>query len=228
MSPARLFANASLTHLISGTPYAKKPIYKSRKAQILCPILTLVTLVVGIALLVFPILRAVAVHTLSVSVLHIDASNITLPTNNSFTLTLEGQVKKVGVFPAQIHFNEPVYVTWTAPENPFVELNLGHFDLARIGVAAGHGRIKQLTEFQIDDEPAFARFTECELPIPFDKETEPNEADEGFESIDLITQEEFTWRLRSKNLKVVAFGFIGTASGLDFVKVSLQLPMGLP
>ncbi|GAA5861436.1 hypothetical protein JCM5353_007312, partial [Sporobolomyces roseus] len=183
-----------------GTPYAKKPIYKSRKAQILCPILTLVTLVVGIALLVFPILRAVAVHTLSVSVLHIDASNITLPTNNSFTLTLEGQVKKVGVFPAQIHFNEPVYVTWTAPENPFVELNLGHFDLARIGVAAGHGRIKQLTEFQIDDEPAFARFTEY-----------------------LITQEEFTWRLRSKNLKVVAFGFIGTASGLDFVK-DLTLP----
>jgi len=144
-----------------GTPYAKKPIYKSRKAQILCPILTLVTLVVGIALLVFPILRAVAVHTLSVSVLHIDASNITLPTNNSFTLTLEGQVKKVGVFPAQIHFNEPVYVTWTAPEAPFTELNLGHFDLARIGVAAGHGRIKQLTQFQIDDEPAFARFTEC-------------------------------------------------------------------
>ncbi|GAA5951249.1 hypothetical protein JCM3765_002422 [Sporobolomyces pararoseus] len=183
-----------------GTPYAKKPIYKSRKAQILCPILTLVTLVVGVALLVFPILRAVALHTLSVSVLHIDASNITFPTNNSFTLTLEGQVKKVGVFPAQIHFEEPVYVTWTAPENPFVELHLGHFDLARIGVAAGHGRIKQLTQFSIDDEPAFARFTEY-----------------------LITQEEFTWRLRSKNVKAVAFGFIGTASGLDFVK-DLTLP----
>ncbi|GAA5914535.1 uncharacterized protein JCM6883_003197 [Sporobolomyces salmoneus] len=183
-----------------GTPYAKKPIYKSRKAQILCPILTLVTLVVGVALLVFPILRAVAIHTLSVSVLHIDASNITFPTNNSFTLTLEGQVKKVGVFPAQIHFEEPVYVTWTAPEAPFTELHLGHFDLARIGVAAGHGRIKQLTQFSIDDEPAFARFTEY-----------------------LITQEEFTWRLRSKNVKAVAFGFIGTASGLDFVK-DLTLP----
>ncbi|GAA5937070.1 uncharacterized protein JCM15063_000146 [Sporobolomyces koalae] len=183
-----------------GTPYAKKPIYKSRKAQILCPILTLVTLVVGVALLVFPILRAVALHTLSVSVLHIDASNITFPTNNSFTLTLEGQVKKVGVFPARIHFEEPVYVTWTAPEAPFTELHLGHFNLAYIGVAAGHGRIKQQTEFNIDDEPAFARFTEY-----------------------LITQEAFTWRLRSKNVKAVAFGFIGTASGLDFVK-DLTLP----
>jgi hypothetical protein len=135
-------------------------------------------------------------------------------------LTLEGQVKKVGVFPAQIHFNEPVYVTWTAPENPFTELHLGHFELARIGVAAGHGRIKQLTEFIIDDEPAFARFTECTQCYSF-RSLYPKLTLHRLRA-DLITQEEFTWRLRSKNLKVVAFGFIGTASGLDFVKASLS------
>ncbi|GAA6063179.1 hypothetical protein JCM10212_003114 [Sporobolomyces blumeae] len=182
-----------------GTPYAKKPLYKSRKAQILCPIMTLIVLAIGIVLLVFPILRAVATHTLSTSVLHIDASNITLPTNSSFRLTLEGQVKKVGVFPAHLYFHEPVYVTWTAPEAPFTELHLGHFDLAMIGVAAGHGRIKQQTEFFIDDEPAFARFTEY-----------------------LITQEEFTWRLRSNNVQAKAFSFI-PANHLTFVK-DLTLP----
>ncbi|GAA5969858.1 hypothetical protein JCM21900_004182 [Sporobolomyces salmonicolor] len=182
-----------------GTPYAKKPLWKSRKFNILCPILTLITLGIGIVLLVFPIIRAVAIHTLSVSVLHIDASNITAPTNGTFTLTLEGQVKKVGVFPAQLYFHEPVFVTWTAPEDPFTELHLGHFELARIGVAAGHGRIKQQTEFVIDDQPGFARFAQY-----------------------LITQEEFTWRLRSKEVQAKAFGFI-PANHLNFVK-DLTLP----
>lgn len=118
---------------------------------------------IGILLLIFPILKAVAIHTLSTSVLSVSASNITNASNGSFALTLEGQVRKVGVFPARLIFQENVTVHWIAPEKLDEELQLGHFELAEIGVAAGHGRIKQLTTFVIDDQPGFARFTECEL-----------------------------------------------------------------
>lgn len=104
-----------------------------------------------------------AIHTLSTSVLAISTSNITHASNSSFTLTLEGQARKVGIFPAHLYFERPVYVHWIAPENVEKELQLGHFALEPIGVAAGHGRIKQLTEFIIDDLEGFSRFTECAL-----------------------------------------------------------------
>lgn len=116
----------------------------------------------AILLLVFPILRAVALHTLSTAVLDISTSNITRANNGSFQLTLEGQARKVGIFPARLNFERPVYVNWIAPENLDTELQLGHFALEPIGVAAGHGRIKQQTNFIIDDLPGFTRFTECE------------------------------------------------------------------
>jgi hypothetical protein len=166
----------------AGTPYAKKPLYRSRKCKILCPIIGLLTLAVRlrsprtpirrtdaaleqitILLTVFPILRAIAKHTLSVAVLDVTGSNITSPTNSHFGLTLEGQVHKVGVFPAHLEFHSPVDVYWIAPENVTEELLLGSFLLAPIGVAAGHGRIKQQTGFNITNLPAFARFTQCEF-----------------------------------------------------------------
>lgn len=161
---------------------------------------------------IFPIVRGIAKHTLNVSVLTVSSSNITLASNESFRLTLEGQAKKVGIFPAHLFFHEPIDVYWIAPENLsqvrkaistdkvnrltiVQELHLGQFPLAPIGVANGHGRIKQLTEFTILDLPGFTRFTEF-----------------------LITQEQFTWRLKSKGVQAKAFGFI-SASGLNFVKV---------
>ncbi|BGP00846.1 hypothetical protein RTBOTA2_002159 [Rhodotorula toruloides] len=182
-----------------GTPYAKKPIYKSKKFLILCPILTIGALAIGILLLVFPILRAVALHTLSTSVLHIDASNITSPTNSTFTLTLQGQVKKVGIFPAHLYFHRPVRAYWVSPKNTSREIQIGHFNLDYIGVAAGHGRIKQQTKFFIDDEPGFTEFAQY-----------------------LITQDQFTWRLKSTEVQAKAFGFI-PANHLDFTK-DLTLP----
>ncbi|BGP22157.1 pre-rRNA processing protein [Rhodotorula toruloides] len=182
-----------------GTPYAKKPIYKSKKFLILCPILTIGALAIGIVLLVFPILRAVALHTLSTSVLHIDASNITSPTNSTFTLTLQGQVKKVGIFPAHLYFHRPVRAYWVSPKNTSREIQIGHFNLDYIGVAAGHGRIKQQTKFFIDDEPGFTEFAQY-----------------------LITQDQFTWRLKSTEVQAKAFGFI-PANHLDFTK-DLTLP----
>jgi hypothetical protein len=63
-------------------------------------------------ILVFPVLRAVALHTLSTAVLDISTSNITRASNESFTLTLEGQARKVGIFPAHLYFERPVYVHW--------------------------------------------------------------------------------------------------------------------
>ncbi|KAM0750211.1 hypothetical protein T439DRAFT_247618 [Meredithblackwellia eburnea MCA 4105] len=182
-----------------GTPYAKKPIWKSRKCKILCPIIGGITAAVTIIITIFPVLRAIATHTLSVSVLTISTSNITSPTNGGFALTLEGQAHKVGIFPARLTFERPIDVYWTTPEDPFTELHLGQFPLDPIGVAAGHGRIKQATHFTILNETAFARFTEF-----------------------LITQEAFTWRLRSVSVQAKAFGFIA-ANKLDFVK-DLTLP----
>ncbi|GAA6057282.1 hypothetical protein JCM3770_004534 [Rhodotorula araucariae] len=182
-----------------GTPYAKKPLWKSRKFQVLCPILTLVVLVTSIFILIFPVVRAIAVHALSTSVLHIDASNITRPSNDSFTLTLEGQVRKVGVFPAQLYFERPVRAYWVSPRNTTREIQIGHFALERIGVAAGHGRIKQQTTFFIDDREGFAEFAQY-----------------------LITQDSFTWRLRSEHVQAKALAFIA-ANKLDFTK-DLTLP----
>ncbi|KAL8287086.1 hypothetical protein RQP46_004092 [Phenoliferia psychrophenolica] len=182
-----------------GTTRAKKLPHKSKKCLIILPAFGLVTLVISVVLLVFPILRAVAVHTLSVSVLSVTASNITSPTNNSFGLTLEGQAHKVGVFPARLSFKNPLDVYWIAPENLTNEMHLGHFRMDYIGVAAGHGRIKQETMFYIDNVEGFARFSEY-----------------------LITQEVFTWRLKSEEVTAQAFGFI-PAHGLSFTK-DLTLP----
>ncbi|GAA5897781.1 hypothetical protein JCM8208_000260 [Rhodotorula glutinis] len=182
-----------------GTPYAKKPLWKSRKFKVLCPLMLLVIAAVAIPLLVFPIVRGIAKHALSTSVLHIDASNITFPSNESFTLTLEGQVKKVGVFPAQLYFERPVRAYWVSPRNTTREIQIGHFALERIGVAAGHGRIKQQTTFYIDDQAGFAEFAQY-----------------------LITQDAFTWRLKSESVQAKALGFIA-ANKLDFVK-DLTLP----
>lgn len=46
-----------------------------------------------------------------------------------------------------------------------MEMNLGNFELAELGVAAGHGRIKQETFFNITNTVGFARFTQCKLTL---------------------------------------------------------------
>lgn len=72
---------------------------------------------INLVILLFPVLRAIAVHTLSTTVMSVVTSNITQATNTQFTLTLEGQVRKVGIFPAHLIFHNPVDVYWIAPEN---------------------------------------------------------------------------------------------------------------
>lgn len=133
-----------------GSPYEKK--YFSRKLGYCCLFIAPVVLLVTLAITLLPVLYAVANHALHTAVLHVYESNITAPTNNSFPLTLEGQTKKVGIFPAHLYFREPVQVYWVLPPQPgqvaspetLTEVNLGQFRLDYIGAAAGHARIKQV------------------------------------------------------------------------------------
>lgn len=102
-----------------------------------------------------PVLWAIANHALHTAQMHIYASNITAPGNSSFPLTIEGQVKKTGIFPAHLYFRKPVDVFWMSPPNSpggMRELHLGSLKLGQIGAAAGHARIKQATTFDIVGE----------------------------------------------------------------------------
>ncbi|WFD44515.1 hypothetical protein MPSI1_003183 [Malassezia psittaci] len=177
------------------TPYAKK--FFSKKLLIFVLFLLPILLITNLVIILLPVLMAIANHTLSVSVMHIYASNITDPTNTQFPLTLEGQVVKAGVFPAHLYFRKPTVVRWmTPPENGDMrEVQLGHFDLDYIGVAAGHGRIKQETLFHIDDTAMFALFTQY-----------------------LINNEEFTWRLYCPDVHIEALSFLPTYSNLKLTK----------
>lgn len=133
-----------------GTPYEKK--YFSRKLGYCCLFIAPGFLLVTLAITLLPVLYAVANHALHTAVLHVEQSNITAPTNTSFPLTLQGQTKKVGIFPAHLYFREPVSVYWVLPPNPgqvaspetLTEIKLGQFRLDYIGAAAGHARIKQV------------------------------------------------------------------------------------
>lgn len=179
-----------------GTPYAKKIFSKHLFLAIL--ILLPIFAILNIVLIAVPILWGVGNHTLAVSVMHIYASNLTDLHEDYFWLTMEGQVKKTGVFPAQLYFREPVEVLWMSPPGPdgqMQELTLGHFPLDRIGVAAGHGRIKQFTRFNITDKDGFTQFTKY-----------------------MITNDAFTWRLKCHSVHVEAFGFLPTFKNLKLVK----------
>lgn len=88
---------------------------------------------------------------------------------------------------------------------------------ADIGVAGGHGRVKQQTQFQIRDQVGFGRFAQCEFFRAIGRGSK-------FVLIFLrgwvvlITQPAFTWRLKSRNVKATAFGFL-PVHGLTFIKV---------
>ena len=188
---------------------------------------------VGILLLVFPILRAIALHTLSTSVLTISASNITSPTNNSFGLTLEGQAHKVGIFPARLNFERPVDVssllrTLAAPTltrykrctgshprtspRSFTSASLLWTTLASPPATAASSKRRtspSSTSLALHASPSVScprfQLRLIMILIPFEV---------------LITQEAFTWRLRSESVQAKAFGFIA-ANKLSFVKVGL-------
>ncbi len=184
-----------------GTPYEKK--YFSRKLGYCCLFVAPGVLLVTLAITLLPVLYAVANHALHTAVLHVEQSNITNPGNTSFPLTLQGQTKKVGIFPAHLYFREPVQVYWVLPPQPgqvaspetLTEINLGQFRLDYIGAAAGHARIKQATNFEINDVEGFGEFAKF-----------------------LISQPEFTWKLNCSSVHAEAFSFLPTYKNLVFNK----------
>ena len=142
-----------------------------------------------------PVLWAIANHALHTSQLHVYAANLTDIGNSSFPLSIEGQVKKTGIFPAHLFFREPVEVYWNSPPPNMQELHLGSMSLDYIGAAVGHARIKQATTFIIRDEDGFAQFAKF-----------------------LVSEPEFTWQLRCDNVHAEAFSFLPTYKNLKFKK----------
>ena len=176
-----------------GTPYQKK--FSSKRLVIFTLVVLPILLIVFLVIVLVPVLWAIVRHALSTTVMHINAANITSPGNESFPLSLEGQLKKVGVFPAQLYFREPVRVYWNTPPPEMKEVLLGEMTLDRVNIAANHGRLKQMTVFHIKDTEGFARFTQ-----------------------QLVEGEEFTWRLKCDQTHVQAFNFVPTFENLQLVK----------
>ena len=176
-----------------GTPFEKK--YFTKKLGFCCLFLAPpVLLVVGVITLV-PVLWAIADHALHTAQLHVYESNITAITNTSFPLTIMGQVKKTGIFPAKLYFRKDVDVYWNTPPPNMREVHLGHFKLDSIGAAAGHARVYQATTFYIDDVDGFGIFAEW-----------------------LVSQPSFTWQIRCDEVHAEGFSFFPVYKPLKFVK----------
>ncbi|KAK0546638.1 hypothetical protein OC846_005187, partial [Tilletia horrida] len=173
--------------------YGKKHI--SHKLGFCCVVLAPPIIIISLIIALIPVLWAIANHALHTSQIHVYSSNLTTLENGTFPLSLDGQIKKTGIFPAHIFFREPMQVYWNTPPPQMEEKHLGEFNLREVGAAAGHARLRQLTRFNITDEEAFGTFTKF-----------------------LVTQEEFTWNLNCSNVHVEAFSFLPTFKNLQFKK----------
>ncbi|KAI0298570.1 hypothetical protein BC826DRAFT_1096594 [Russula brevipes] len=167
------------------TPFYKKPWFL---------IFGAIASLVGIGLLfvlLYPVVRAIAQHIVNASSLNIDRAVIASPTNNSFSLHMDGWVTHTGIFPARISFTQPVSVSWV---NGSEEVPLGRFNLDPLKAKNKRAGINQTTDFTITDQEAFGLFTQY-----------------------MITSHNFTWRLRSDDLHVRALAF-PVSKGISFKK----------
>ncbi|KAI0710861.1 hypothetical protein C8Q76DRAFT_623714 [Earliella scabrosa] len=172
-------------------PTQRAPFYKSKWFIIT----SIVGALLGIAILfilLFPVVHAIAQHLINISVLNIDQAQIVDPTNNSFNLKIDAWVSRAGIIKATIKLNEPVQVAWVNGSGDHVPL--GRFDLEPLYVRHKRAYINQTVAFTIEDEAAFARFTQ-----------------------DMITQPNFTWHLTSRKVDVRALA-LPTAHDLKFDK----------
>lgn len=125
-----------------GTPYEKK--YFTKKLGMCCLFIAPPLILIILAITLVPVLGAIADHALHTAQFQINSANLTDIGNSSFPLSLQAEVKKTGIFPAHLYFRKPINVYWmTAPPNSR-EVHLGHFNLAMVGAAAGHARVKQV------------------------------------------------------------------------------------
>ncbi|KAJ7668375.1 hypothetical protein DFH06DRAFT_1181491 [Mycena polygramma] len=170
----------------------KQPFYKKRAFIIS----QLIIIPLGIALLfilLFPVVRAIVQLVVNRSTLDVQVAAITAPTNNSFNLAMQGTVAHTGIIAASISFPDPVNVSWVPVDGP--EVPLGYLTLDTLHAKAKRATINQTASpFTITDPTAFSQF-----------------------SAHLITDQNFTWRLHSSNLRVQALKF-PVSKGIKFDK----------
>ncbi|KAI9463679.1 hypothetical protein BJY52DRAFT_1404720 [Lactarius psammicola] len=174
----------------AGVASTQTPFYRKRSFLISQAIGALV----GIGLffvLLYPVVRAIAQHVVDASTLNIDRVGIAQPSNNSFSLRLDGWVAHAGIFSAQIVFTQPLRVSWV---NGSQEIPIGQFTLEPLKARKKRAYLNQTTEFTVTDQEAFGRFTQY-----------------------MITSSNFTWRLRSDQLNARALKF-PVSKGLSYKK----------
>ncbi|KAH9961311.1 hypothetical protein BC827DRAFT_1260505 [Russula dissimulans] len=110
---------------------------------------------------------------------------------NVSKLNVDRVVSHAGIFSARIDFTNSVNVSWV---NDSEEVPLGLFNLKPLNVRKKRAYVNQTTDFTIADEDAFGRFTQH-----------------------MITSKNFTWRLRSNDLRVQALKF-PISKGVTFEK----------
>ncbi|KAG6908393.1 hypothetical protein DXG01_004822 [Tephrocybe rancida] len=167
------------------------PFYKKR--WFIISQLILIPLVIALLfILLFPVVRAIVQLVIKRTQLDIESAIISQPQNNTFTLSLHGNATHTGIISAKIEFLDPVEVSWF--EDDFTETSLGTMTFAPLFAKKKRAPINATSTFTITDEDAFGRF-----------------------SARLITAQNFTWHLKSSNLRVHALKF-PVAKGLTFDK----------
>ncbi|KAJ6607775.1 hypothetical protein B0H10DRAFT_2227490 [Mycena sp. CBHHK59/15] len=169
-----------------------QPFYKKRWFIIS----QLIIIPLGIALLfilLFPVVRAIVQLVVNRSTLDVQVAAISAPQNNSFDLAMQGTVAHTGVISATISFPDPVNVSWIQQDG--TETPLGWLQLDTLHAKSKRATINQTaTPFTISNETAFALF-----------------------AAHMITDQNFTWRLSSSNLRVQALKF-PVSKGIKFDK----------
>ncbi|OAQ30530.1 hypothetical protein K457DRAFT_18046 [Linnemannia elongata AG-77] len=172
---------------------ATRPFYKRRKYWIFCAILTVIIVAVAVPIGLFVILPKVAQTILNNSNMGFKSIQITNPTNTSMTMSMNGELSNTGPFSANIKFPEPIQVFYG-------ETLLGSMNLPDAKASGGRGDLIADATFSIADEAAFGSF-----------------------SADMMSNEKFTWKLKS-TVTIVALG--RTVNNLKLDKDLEVLGMG--
>ncbi|KAJ3868577.1 hypothetical protein EV359DRAFT_77557 [Lentinula novae-zelandiae] len=183
--------DARVTAAAPAAPQSHVPFYKKRKFIISQAILIPLGIVLLFVLL-FPVVTAIVQDVLNRSILGISVATISNPANSSFQLALQGSVSHTGIISAKIHFTQPVTVQWVQPNGS--QLTIGNMDLDDISASHKRATVDQNTTFHITDQSVFGQF-----------------------AAQMITANNFTWRLLSNNLHVQAAKF-PVSKGIKFDK----------
>ncbi|KAF8314052.1 hypothetical protein DL93DRAFT_2167525 [Clavulina sp. PMI_390] len=169
-----------------GPPAAPKKKFYLRPWFILTLVVGQVLGLVILFLLLYPVVHGIADRVLDVATLDIESAIVRNPTNTSFELTLISNIFHTGHIPATLYFQQPVHIFWV--QGALADLNETETKVGTVSLqpihASGLARVNQTITFNIEDEELFGEFTQA-----------------------LITQDEFTWRLKTESIRVNALKF---------------------